>query len=573
MKKIILLLLMLATYRASAQEFKITDSIVIKLKSGSELTAIVTQNKAMSKPLPAIVRYSIYTNMEADKFFNSIACLRGYVGVTFYVRGKYLSNQKAEPFAHDAEDAYEMIDWVSKQSWCDGKVGMYGASYLGFSQWASVKNLHPALKTIVPQSAVGIGVDFPFHNNINLGYSLNWIHYASDNKVLDNKGVQEFADQRKWANVFNEWFISGKSFASLDSIEGRPNEQFQEWLRHPSFDDYWKKLTPTALEYAKLNIPVLTIAGYYDVDQSGAMHYFKEHHKNNKNADHYLILGPYDHFGLQQMAMPVSVGGYKIDSAAIFKIYKLTFDWFDYILKGSQKPSLLKEKVNFQVMGANRWEHAESLKKITSKKLNFFLSPVKQSGMYKLSKSSGNKNGIIRQRINFKDRNSTISAGNALVLDTLLHTDKNSLVFESDAFDQPMSIAGSLDGELSLNLNKKDLDITVQLYEKLANGNYLRLYNDMLRASYAKDHSKRQLLIPGKTSKIKLTGNTFFVSRKIAKGSKLVFILGVPVESGMEINYGTGKIVSQETIADADDDLQLEWHSNSHLSLSVLPGS
>ncbi|WP_316809146.1 CocE/NonD family hydrolase [Pedobacter agri] len=572
MKKIILLLLLLATYRASAQEFKITDSIVIKLKGGSELTAIVTQNKAISKPLPAIVRYSIYTNLEADKFFNSIACLRGYVGVTVYLRGKYLSSQKAEPFAHDAEDAYEMIDWVSKQSWCDGKVGMYGASYLGFSQWASVKNLHPALKTIVPQSAVGIGVDFPFHNNINLGYNLNWIHYATDSKVLDSKSVQEFADRKKWSNVFNEWFVSGKSFASLDSIEGRPNEQFQQWLSHPSYDDYWKKLTPTAEEYAKLNIPVLTIAGYYDVDQSGAMHYFREHNKNNKYANHYLVLGPYDHFSLQQMTMPASVGGYKIDSAAIFKVYKLTFDWFDHILKSGPKPSLLKEKVNFQVMGANRWEHAESLEKITIKKLNYFLSAVKESDIYKLSKSSGNKNEIIRQRINFKDRSSTISAGNALVLDTLLHTDKNSLVFESDAFEQPMSIAGSLDGELSLSLNKKDLDITVQLYEKLANGSYLRLYNDMLRASYAKNHSKRQLFIPGKTGKIKLTGNTFFASRKIAKGSKLIFILGVPLDPGMEINYGTGKIVSQETIADAVDDLQLEWHPDSHISLSVLPG-
>lgn len=79
--------------------------------------------------------------------------------------------------------------------------------------------------------------------------------------------------------------------------------------------------------------------------------------------------------------------------------------------------------------------------------------------------------------------------------------------------------------------------------------------------------------MPGKTGMIKLTGNTFFTSRQIMKGSKVVFILGVSIDPGMEINYGTGKVVSQETIADAGDDLQLEWHRDSHISLSVLPGS
>jgi predicted acyl esterase len=72
-------------------------------------------------------------------------------------------------------------------------------------------------------------------------------------------------------------------------------------------------MTPTAEEYAGLNIPVLTIAGYFDADQSGAMHYFKKHNESNESANHYLVLGPYDHLGLQQLAMPTTVGGYDLD--------------------------------------------------------------------------------------------------------------------------------------------------------------------------------------------------------------------------------------------------------------------
>ncbi|NTE05702.1 CocE/NonD family hydrolase [Agrobacterium tumefaciens] len=571
MKKIIIILLLLIGFGATAQEFKTTDSLVIQLKSGNALTAIVTQNKALKMPLPAILRYSIYPSIASDKFFNSVACARGYVGVTVYVRGKYLSRQQADPFVHDAQDAWEMIDWVSKQPWCNGKVGMYGASYLGFSQWASVKSLHPALKTIVPQSAVGIGVDFPAHNNINLGYSLKWIHYTTDSKLLDNKTISEFSDQKKWNAVFNTLFTSGKSFASLDTLEGRPNGKFQEWLQHPAYDGYWKKLTPTPREYAKLNIPILTIAGYFDVDQSGALDYLKKHYHNNKNAEHYLVLGPYDHLGLQNMTMSPTVGGYKLDSVAIFKIYKLTFDWFDYVLKGGQKPALLKDRINYEVMGANQWQHAPGLEKMGTKKISFFLNADQGKAPYQLNTTINSNSNPIVQTIDFKDRADTVSGNiNPLILDSTINVGKNNLVFESDTFKEQVSIAGTLEGELKAIINKKDVDISFQLYEKMSNGTYLQLYNDMLRASYSKDHSKRQLIIPGKATSIRLTNNTFFVSRKISKGSKLIFVLGVPFESGIEINYGSGKAVSQETIADARQAMIINWLPKSFLTLNVL---
>lgn len=570
MKKYIHLFLLFTSINVSAQEVLITDSIVLHLKSGYELTAIVVQNKAIKSPVPAIVRYSIYANPESDKFLNSLAAFRGYVGVTIYVRGKYLSDQKTNPFVNDADDAWDMIDWVSKQAWCNGKVGMYGASYLGFSQWASVKKLHPALKTIVPQSAVGIGVDFPMENNISTGYSLKWIHYVTDNKLLDSVSHAQFSDSKNWNTLYNRWFKSGKSFASLDSMEGRPSRIFQEWLKHPAYDNHWKKMAPTAEEYAGLNIPVLTIAGYFDDDQSGAMHYYKKHYENNKNANHYLVLGPYDHSGIQQLAIPPTVSGYKLDSVALFKVYALTFNWFDYILKGGVKPALLKDKVNYEVMGANRWAHAPSLAAITTKEIKYFFLTDKAKGLYKLGNSISDKDEAITQQISFKDRTDTLSnGGSPLILDSLLHVGKHSLVFETDAFDHPVIIAGFLSGELSVIVNKKDVDITFQLYEKLADGRYLQLNSGKLRASYSKDHSKRQLLVPGKPSQIQLTNNTFFTSRQIAIGSKLVFVTGVLLEPGVEINYGTGKMVSQETIADGKKDLIIKWLPKSYISLSV----
>jgi putative CocE/NonD family hydrolase len=105
------------------------------------------------------------------------------VGAVVNTRGKRNSNDENNPFEHESQDLYEVIDWVSKQPWSNGKVGMIGGSYVGFSQWAAVKNLHPALKTIVPQVSVGIGIDYPAQNNVFMSYMLQWIQYVTNNKL------------------------------------------------------------------------------------------------------------------------------------------------------------------------------------------------------------------------------------------------------------------------------------------------------------------------------------------------------------------------------------------------------
>lgn len=567
MKKLILIFLLLTSLAAVAQkqQFTIRDSIVIPLKSGSELTAVVVRLKTESKPLPAIVMYSIYANPQSDAEFNGIAALKGYVGVTVYIRGKYLGKQQVAPFVHDAEDAWEMIDWVSKQSWCNGKVGMYGASYLGFSQWAAVKKLHPALKTIVPQSAVGAGIDFPLHNNILPVYALQWLHYVTNNKYTD---LKSFTDSKYWTALSNKWFRSGRSFASLDSLEGKPHAIFQQWLSHPDYDKYWQQMTPSDKAYSKLNIPVLTIAGYFDADQPGAMYYLKKHYANNPQANHYLVLGPYDHAGLQLIIPPV-VYGYKIDSVAIIKRYALTFGWFDYVLKGAAKPALLQDKINYQVMGANKWEHVKNLDEVSSHSLKFYLGNKQEKGVYQLDTAVAGS-GKINQQVSYLDRTDTLSAdAKPLLLDTALKPGKNMLVFETASFEKTTVISGSFAGDLQVIINKKDIDLDIELYEKLPNGSYLQLNADFLRASYAKDRSKRHLLTPGQAAHIPLADKTSFISRQLAVGSKLVFVIGINKSPSFEVNYGTGKRVSLETIADGKEDLKISWLPGSYITIPV----
>jgi hypothetical protein len=102
----------------------------------------------------------------------------------------------------------------------------------------------------------------------------------------------------------------------------------------------------------------------------------------------------------------------------------------------------------------------------------------------------------------------------------------------------------------------------------MPNGKYFYMTRWLGRASYAKDNSKRQLLTQNKETKISFD-RTRFVSRQISKGSRLVIVLNVNKHPYEEINYGTGKNVSDETIVDAVEPLQIKWFNNSYIRVPV----
>ncbi|AYN00927.1 CocE/NonD family hydrolase [Chryseobacterium sp. 3008163] len=515
----------------------------------------------MKQPKPSILHFSTY--LRNNDYFISNAktnANRGYNIIYAFSRGIYLSKDQITPFEFEIEDVNEVIEWISKQPWSNGKVGMIGGSYDGFSQWAATKNLHPALKTIIPSASVGFGIDFPMYNNCFSPYMLRWLSYVK--KETDHK---LFNDEKKWLSIYNSYYKNGTAFNKLDSIYGKTNPIFQKWLKNPSFDTYWQSKLPYKKDFAKINIPVLTLTGYYDADQRGAMYYYNNHLKYNKKANHYLIIGPYSHSGVVS-GVEGEYKGYKIDSVANIDLEDLSYKWFDYILKGQKKPEFLKDKVNYQVMGSNQWKSAPSIDKISNSTLKLYLNKKK------LDKIKSKKNFII-QNIDFADRRDTLQSFNdEKILDSVIYKRDliEKVVFESETFDDSFEINGSFTGNLKASINKKDMDITLNIYEKLANGQYFKLTHEhFARASYSKDNTKRSLLKPNKIETIPIK-NTFFTSRKIEKGSKLIILLGVRKSPDAQINYGTGKDVSEETIADAKEPLEIKWYNDSYIEIPIL---
>jgi uncharacterized protein len=545
-------------------KYIVEDSVMIAMRDGSQVSATIVRARNINVPQPVVFKFGIYVaeSMVLDTRF--IADY-GYTAVIADTRGKRLSKQEIVPFEYDASDAYDIIDWISKQSWCNGKIGMYGGSYLGFTQWAAAKNLHPSLRTIVPQAAVGVGVDIPWINGVYWAGMLNWIHLVSNNKLTD---WSRSGNKRSWESVQKEWYTKGLAFQALDSIEGRPNKLFQRYLDHPTNDKYWQSQVPYKQEFSRINIPILTITGYYDDDQLGAMYYFNQHHLYNKNPDHYLVIGPYDHDGAQGYPLepPPVLKGYKIDSVAQISIMDLIFQWFDYTLKGASKPDLLQDKINFEVMGANRWRHVPNLKSMNNDTLIFYLNDSIAGNFHKLLNKSVSSSLPVKQEVNLTDRSNIdaqepIINGDGPILDSSLFQN-NHLAFVSDPLTKNYDINGSFLASLEAIVNKKDMDVVIKLYEQLPDGRYFQLSSNVARCSYLKNPEKRQLLTPGKPVNISLH-NTYFTSRHLQKGSRIVLILGINKSPDWQINYGTGNDVSQETINDAGVPINVSWLTNS----------
>ncbi|MEN7550489.1 CocE/NonD family hydrolase [Rapidithrix thailandica] len=529
-------------------DYLIQDSVLIPTRSGTDISAIVVRKKVQAAPLPVILFYTTYYQGANDVIFGKKSADRDYVGMVAYSRGIRTDLQHYAPYEHEGTDIYDIIDWASKQDWCNGSVAMYGGSYTGFAQWAAVKNIHPALKTIVPQVAVMPGFDTPMENNVQMNLGLYWPH----NNIYKKEPLRR--------SLPFEWYETGVAFKSMDSLAGYKNEIFQRWLQHPDYDEYWQAMVPTPGEYANIDIPVLTTTGYYDGSQIGAIQYFKRHHLYNKKANHYLVIGPYDHWGGQRKPAK-NLMGYEIDSVAQVNMGELAYQWIDYIVKGTPKPELLQDKVNFQVMGSNVWRHAPALQKINNDTLTFYLD---QST---LSLRKPEKKGFEMQTVDFKDRERQNNYFTPEIIFDSLDV-SNGLTFTSKPFAKDFEINGSFTGNLSVTINKKDMDVSMALYELLPDGSYFFLTRYVGRASYAKDHTKRQLLHPGKKESIPFD-NTRFVSKKIGKGSRLVILLNVNKHPFEVINYGSGKPVAEETIKDAGEPLQIKWHNNTFIKVPV----
>jgi putative CocE/NonD family hydrolase len=554
-----------------ARRYVTEKGIAVKTPDGATLCALTMRPRATSSRLPTLLKFTIYVEPNYDLADARLSAAHGYAAVVGYVRGKVCSPDKRVAYEHDGSDAAALIDWIAAQPWSDGRVGMYSGSYNGFTQFAAAKYMPKALKAIMAGAAAAPGIDVPMEGNVFWNFIYPWPFYTLNGKTNDEA---TYNDYKRWQRIDHEFYASGRAYRDLDKIDGTPNPTFDQWISHPSYDAFWQSMIPYGKEFARVNIPVLQTAGYYYGGPGAAVYYFSEHQKANPKAEHYLLIGPYHHFGAQFGVFSLlgklfgTIGGMELDPVARIDIEDLRFEWFDYLFKGASRPALLQDKVNYQVTGANVWKHAPTLAAMGNQKLRFHLSAAQSGKAYQLSSEIPDKEASINLKVDLADRSDVDrEAPGGGILDDAVDT-ANALEFISDPLPQVTEVSGLFSASLDFSCNKKDFDFQIELYEQTPKGKFAFLTSSWARASYVENRSQRHLLTPGKRALIKFQSNRL-MSRQFEQGSRLVMLLRVIKESGRQINYGTGKDVSDESIADAKPLLEITWFTESFIDIPV----
>jgi hypothetical protein len=550
-----------------------TWGVKIPMRDGVHLHATVYQPRD-PKPVPVIFTLTPYV-ADGSHVRGIYFAQHGYVFAAIDSRGRGNSDGIFEPFANEARDGHDIVEWLACQPWCDGQVAMWGGSYCGFDQWITLREEPPHLKTIVPAAAAHAGVDFPFFKNIFSPYEIQWQTYVSG--VTRNMNIMDDSDF--WIGKFQEVYQGHIPFKQLDRIVGNTSTFFQTWVAHPHPDAYWDGMCLNAEQYDRINIPILTITGHYDGDQPGAMEYYRNHmaSQSNNKDDHYLVIGPWDHAGTRDPKD--EFGGLKFSQAAIVDMNKLHQEWYDWRLKGGKKPAFLKIRVAYYVMGEEKWKYADSLEAIPMETKKMFLvstgsaTDVFHSGLLETDPPEGNSHDAytynpLDKRFGELEQKEIAEYLTDQRYD--LNLFGNGLVYHSPPFVNNTEITGWVKLFAWLAVDVPDTDFWVRLYEVLNHGKVIKLAEDFLRARYRQSKRYEKLVEPGEINLYTFDGFTFF-SRRIAKGSRLRLVVTCPNTIYMEKNYNSGGVVAEESDKDARTAHVTLYHDTVHPSYLELP--
>jgi len=549
----------------------------IPMRDGVKLNGTVFKPAGQKEPLPAIFTLTPYIS---DSYQNraSYFSQHGYLFVLVDVRGRGNSEGVFEPFAQEPHDGHDIVEFLAQQSWCNGKVTMWGGSYAGYDQWATLKELPPHLATVVPVAAAHAGVDFPFYKGIWTSYDMQWLTFTSGRTGNANL----FGESSFWIQKFREMYLGQRPFNTLDVIVGNPTTVFQKWLQHPTYDSYWQAMAPTPEQYAKMNVPILTITGDYDGDQPGAMSYYNEHMKYGNaeaKAKHYLIIGPWDHAGTRTPKK--EVGGLTFGDASMLDMNDLHRQWYDWTLKAGTKPEFLKKRVAYYVIGpgAENWKYADDLESIATEHRRLYLTSQTSTAndafhsgeMVEQPPSSAPDKFVYDPRdLRPAELEKEDIAKPYTDERYALNLSGNGVVYHSAPFPEATEISGNVKLRVWMAMDVPDTDFAVTLYEILPDGTSIQLTSDGLRARYRDSLREAKLVTPGQVARYDFDDFTWF-SRRVSKGSRLRLVLSCINSIYYEKNYNSGGDVETETGTDARIAHVTVYHDAEHPSSLEVP--
>lgn len=555
-----------------------TWGVKIPMADGTVLNGTLYRPKSWDDDedsvLPTIVTITPYIS---DRYHPDALYFarHGFAFLIVDTRGRGNSGGEFRPLdLEDGEDGHDVVQWIAGQPWSNGKVAMRGGSYGGYNQWVTARHFPENLTTIVPIASPYHGIDFPMNYNVQYPYTIIWLTLTSG--VTPQGRI--FGDREFWERKLLEYHESGMAFKDLDELVGNPSSTFDRWVSHPHFDDYWAARVPSADELRRIDLPILTITGYYDGDQPGAMQYYREHMRHGNEqaiADHYLILGPWDHGGTREPRQ--KFGGHDFGDEMMFDAFALDREWYHWTMGDGERPEFIRDRVTYFVAGNNEWKSAPSLDAVSDSELVLRLGAdrarheVFQSGVLaQTPNTTSNHSKYVYDPLDTAKAERGGVEDHIIDQSEVVHTDGDGLVFHSARFEEATEISGYPRLEAWVEMDVPDTDIEATLYEIRPDGSSIMLTFQTLRARHRDGLREVRMMEPDVVEQL-VFDHFFWFSRLVEKGSRLRLFIRPANGLQQQRHYNAAKPVHEQTADDARTATVRLHHSDDYPSRLVLP--
>jgi putative CocE/NonD family hydrolase len=459
---------------------------------------------------PVVLLRTPYRNDERE--FERLG-LRAYVEAGYAValqsvRGRGGSQGTFGFFFVEGKDGYDAVEWIAAQPWCNGKVGMDGGSYLATAQWQAARERPPHLACILPAApAANFFNELPYLGGaLQVDWAFSWLGaMAGIDFDFDTSGDRNL-------ERFRPLIDAGR-------VLGAELPLYRQILDHSTLDEWWRGLYLGAEDFARIDIPVFTVTGWFDGDQPGAMycwHGLEEHAPTR--ADRQLVVGPWEHAHCY-LGGESRVGELEFGTDSLLPLQRMRLAFLDEHLQGIPRPPA--PRVQLYLTGSNRWQAFDRYPPPGVQHRRWFLA---SAGDANTERGGGRL-----------DEASMHGPPDTFVFDPTdpvpykpgaqdhreIEQRSDVLVYTSAVLQEPLTVIGLVEVVLHAASDAPDTDFTAKLLDVDEAGRAISLTHmgGVLRARYRHGFDRPQLLTPGKPERFQIrlshVGHTFRAGHRI----------------------------------------------------------
>ncbi|MBF6059638.1 CocE/NonD family hydrolase [Nocardia terpenica] len=570
------------------------ENVPATMRDGVVLQADVYRPQT-SDPVPVILMRTQYGKSEAQvepyryqspDWFASHC----YLVVVQDIRGQGKSGGTFTEFADDRNDGYDSVEWAAALPGSDGKVGMYGSSYVGATQWLAATAAPPHLTTIVPANTASDYYDGWTYDGgeFRLAFIEPWAMGTIGATAAQNRGDTATAKQLRADSAdYTKWlaYRPYQQFPPMHPGDPAVAPWFFDWMRHSSRDDYWKQWSIRD-RYASVKVPVLDFEGWYDAFLAGGVENFagmvKDGGSDDARRNQRLVIGPWDHVGWGRPGSHVSApmlaaAGAPGDSP----INDLMLSWYDHFLKGKDTKVAGKPTVDYFLMGANRWKTATAWPLPNTRWTTYYLSGNGGGGV------AGRAGKLVTgepkdpqqpDHYYYDPLNPVPSAGGHSCCGAstgpqgpydqyTVEQRSDVLTYTTDPLPSDTEITGPIQLKLWAASSATDTDFTAKLVAVAPDGSSVNLNNGILRTAFRDSLDHPTPMVPGQP--YPLTIKIWPTSYLVKAGYRIRVEVSSSDYPQYAPNPNTGEPFGQS--ANAQGANQTIFHDADHPSAVVLP--